>query len=68
MGKFHCLLLVLKRSFICYYIICMTVPLTLSAPTSQNCLSVFDHFVGLMLKELSNIYHLQVKQEMLYRT
>ena len=27
MRKFHCLLLVLKRSYNCYYIICMTVPL-----------------------------------------
>ena len=27
MRKFHCLLFVLKRSFICYYIIYMTVPL-----------------------------------------
>ena len=28
MRKFHCLLFVLKRSFICYYVICMPVPLT----------------------------------------
>ena len=27
MRKFQCLLFVLKRSYICYYIICMTVPL-----------------------------------------
>ena len=27
MRKFECLLFVLKRSDICYYIICMTVPL-----------------------------------------
>ena len=27
MRKFQCLLFVLKRSCICYYIICMTVPL-----------------------------------------
>ena len=27
MRKFHCLLFVLKRSYICDYIICMTVPL-----------------------------------------
>ena len=27
MRKFHCLLLVLKRSYNWYYIICMTVPL-----------------------------------------
>ena len=27
MRKFHCLLFVLKRSYICYYIICMAVPL-----------------------------------------
>ena len=27
MRKFHCLLFVLKRSYICYYIIWMTVPL-----------------------------------------
>ena len=28
MRKFQCLLFVLKRSCICYYIICMTVPLS----------------------------------------
>ena len=28
MGKFKCLLFVLKRSSICYYMICMTVPLS----------------------------------------
>ena len=28
MRKFQCLLFVLKRSYICYYIICMTVPLS----------------------------------------
>ena len=28
MGKFQCLLFVLKRSNICYYIICITVHLT----------------------------------------
>ena len=28
MRKSQCLLFVLKRSYICYYIICMTVPLT----------------------------------------
>ena len=27
MQKFQCLLFVLKRSYICYYVICMTVPL-----------------------------------------
>ena len=27
MQNFQCWLLVLKQSFICYYIICMTVPL-----------------------------------------
>ena len=27
MRKFQCLLFVLKRSYICYYVICMTVPL-----------------------------------------
>ena len=27
MRKFQCLLFVLKRFYICYYIICMTVPL-----------------------------------------
>ena len=27
MRKFECLLFVLKRSYICYYMICMTVPL-----------------------------------------
>ena len=27
MGQFQCLLFVLKQSYICYYIICMTVPL-----------------------------------------
>ena len=27
MEKFKCLLFVLKQSYICYYIICMTVPL-----------------------------------------
>ena len=27
MRNFHCLLIVLKRSFIFYYIICLTVPL-----------------------------------------
>ena len=29
MRKFQCLLFVLKRSYICYYITCMTVPLKL---------------------------------------
>ena len=29
MRKFQCLLFVLKQSYICYYIICMTVPLNL---------------------------------------
>ena len=29
MRKFQCLLFVLKRSHICYYIICTTVPLNL---------------------------------------
>ena len=28
MQKFQCLLFVLKRSYICYYVICMTVPLS----------------------------------------
>ena len=32
MRKFQCLLFVLKRSYICCYIICMTVPLTI-----KNC-------------------------------
>ena len=27
-AKIQCLLFVLKRSYICYYIFCMTVPLT----------------------------------------
>ena len=27
MQKFQCLLFVLKRSYMCYYIICITVPL-----------------------------------------
>ena len=27
MRKFQCLLFVLKRSYMCYYIICITVPL-----------------------------------------
>ena len=27
MRKFQCLLFLLKQSYICYYIICMTVPL-----------------------------------------
>ena len=30
MRKFQCLLFVLKQSYICYYIICMTVPLAAS--------------------------------------
>ena len=30
MRKFQCLLFMLNRSYICYYIICMTVPLTLA--------------------------------------
>ena len=31
MRKFQCLLFVLKRSYICYYMICMTVPLIKSS-------------------------------------
>ena len=31
MRKFQCLLSVLKRSYICYYVICMTVPLRISS-------------------------------------
>ena len=34
MRKFQCLLFVLKRSYICYYIICMTVPL--EEPRKKN--------------------------------
>ena len=32
MRKFQCLLFVLKRSYTCYYIICMIVPLRFNAP------------------------------------
>ena len=35
MRKFQCLLFVLKRTYISYYIICMTVPLIIQ---SLNCL------------------------------
>ena len=48
MRKFHCLLFVLKRSHICYYIICMTVPLT-NLQNSQRkhlCQSLFFNKVG----------------------
>ena len=30
MQKLQCLLFVLKQSYICYYIICMTVPLIMA--------------------------------------
>ena len=33
MRKLQCFLFVLKRSYICYYIICMTVPLIMESPT-----------------------------------
>ena len=36
MQKFQCLLFVLKRSYICYYIIFMTVPLIETAEYSEN--------------------------------
>ena len=36
MQKFQCLLFMLKRSYICYYIICMTVPLISKVMTSQS--------------------------------
>ena len=36
MRKFQCLLFVLKRSYICYYIICMTVPLSKQSDAVKN--------------------------------
>ena len=36
MRKFQCSLFVLKRSYICYYIICMTVPLSKESDEVKN--------------------------------
>ena len=36
MRKFQCSLFVLKRSYICYYIICMTVPLSKQSDAVKN--------------------------------
>ena len=41
MRKIRCLLFVLKRSYICYYIICMIVPLILIIPLNSTQVSMF---------------------------
>ena len=37
MWKLQCLLFVLKRSYFCYYIICMTVPLKIIYNSNESC-------------------------------
>ena len=54
MRKFQCLLFVLKRSCICYYIICMSVPLIfrISANIPTICISVPNIFFFFFLRLL----------------
>ena len=49
MQKFQRLLFLLKRSYICYYIICMTVPLTLSR---RRPLSYRNQSIDLLCKSM----------------
>ena len=51
MQKCQCLLFVLKRSYICYYIICMTVPLILATVTIQ-----FACYVHTFFRDLKKIH------------
>ena len=49
MQKFQRLLFLLKRSYVCYYIICMTVPLTLSR---RRPLSYRNQSIDLLCKSM----------------
>ena len=46
MRNFQCLLFVLKRSFICYPTICMTVPLRIKILIKHQVLSLISHVVS----------------------
>ena len=58
MQKYQCLLFVLKQSYICYYIICITVPLSIRRfLKTANGISVklLELFKNCILKITSNI-------------
>ena len=48
MQKFQCLLFVMKRSYICHYIICMTVPLICYFCNNQIKLVFYGHVTFLI--------------------
>ena len=46
MQKFQCLLFLLKQKYICYYIICMTVPLSKTLISSDSAEACQDALIG----------------------
>ena len=60
MRYFQCLLFVLKRSYICYYIICMTVPLKQNFPLKFSleklCCAEFKTFLKDNSVEIRKIF------------
>ena len=65
MRKFQCSLFVLKRSYICYYLICMTVPLIKNLANKKDFLAaLFPPNSLISLKQLSRdiINYITVKQ------
>ena len=53
MRKFQCLLFMLKRSYICYYIICMTLLLNLM---TIKLYCILDHIFSIFLQSLHTKY------------
>ena len=72
MRKFQCLLFVLKRSFICYYIICMTVPLSIGSKQSRQIsyeliqMTFFEHIVIIKFGIHEIKLSFQLKQSFFY--
>ena len=74
MRKFHCLLFVLKRSYNCYYIICMTVPVMTGrmpySPLMEYCAKYDrDNLIGAQFSfwlSLLMIYFPEIYERVIY--